>query len=74
VFGPEEIYERVGDVNNVVFPCGVTVAPDGDTISMYYGGADSCIALATGSIRKLLDWLHAYGVALPSPVEDRRLS
>jgi predicted GH43/DUF377 family glycosyl hydrolase len=28
---------------------------------MYYGGADSCVALATGSIRMLLDWLHTYG-------------
>ena len=61
VFGPEEHYEREGDVNNVVFPCGLTVAPDGDTIHMYYGGADSCIALATGSIQMLLDWLHEYG-------------
>ncbi len=61
VFGPEERYECEGDVNNVVFPCGITIAPDGDTIHMYYGGADSCVALATGSIRMLLDWLHEYG-------------
>jgi hypothetical protein len=44
-----------------VFPCGVTVADDGDTLHMYYGGADSCIALATASIRELLDWLRAHG-------------
>jgi predicted GH43/DUF377 family glycosyl hydrolase len=61
VFGPEEPYERAGDVGNVVFPCGLTIAADDDTIHMYYGGADSCIALATGSIRMLLDWLHTYG-------------
>jgi predicted GH43/DUF377 family glycosyl hydrolase len=63
IFGPEEPYERTGDVGNVVFPCGLTVAPDGDTIHLYYGGADSCVALATGSIRQLLDWLHLPGVA-----------
>src|SRR5437763_12000090 len=63
VFGPEEHYEREGDVNNVVFPCGLTVAPDGDTIHMYYGGADTCIALATASIRMLLDWLQEYGTS-----------
>lgn len=57
IFGPEEPYERFGDVANVVFPCGYTLAEDGDTIRMYYGAADSCIALATGSIRCLLDWL-----------------
>jgi predicted GH43/DUF377 family glycosyl hydrolase len=57
VFGPEEPYERTGDVGNVVFPCGCTLAPDGDTIRLYYGAADSSIALATGSVRGLLDWL-----------------
>jgi predicted GH43/DUF377 family glycosyl hydrolase len=58
IFGPEEPYERTGDVGNVVFPCGYTLAPDGDTIRLYYGAADSSIALATGSIRGLLDWLR----------------
>ncbi len=61
IFGPEEPYEREGDVDNVVFPCGCTVAPDGDTINLYYGGADRVIALATGSIRELLDWLDRNG-------------
>ena len=28
---------------------------------LYYGGADSCIALATGSIRGLLAWLEKDG-------------
>ncbi len=32
VFGPQTEYERVGDVADVVFPCGATVAPDGDTL------------------------------------------
>ncbi len=62
VFGPEETYEREGDVGNVVFPCGSTVGADGDTIHLYYGGADTCIALATGSVRDLLAWLQRNGV------------
>jgi predicted GH43/DUF377 family glycosyl hydrolase len=61
VFGPEAPYERFGDVNNVVFPCGYTIGSDGDTINLYYGGADTCVALATGSIRALLDWLARHG-------------
>ncbi|MCL4304134.1 MAG: glycosidase [Anaerolineae bacterium] len=61
VFGPEEPYEREGDVGNVVFPCGYTVGSDGDTLNLYYGGADTCIALATGSLRALLDWLERHG-------------
>lgn len=63
VFSPEADYERIGDVHDVVFPCGYTVAPDGDTINLYYGAADSCIALAQGSVRLLLEWLEAHGQA-----------
>ena len=57
VFCPEESYERQGDVGNVVFPCGYTVAPDGDTLRLYYGAADSSIGLATGSVSAMLEWL-----------------
>lgn len=60
MFGPETPYERRGDVDNVVFPCGYTVAPDGDTLRLYYGAADTSIALATGSIRALLEWLNQH--------------
>ena len=59
VFGPEAPYELIGDVNDVVFPCGQTIGADGDTINLYYGAADTCIALATGSISSLLSWLDA---------------
>jgi len=55
---PEETYERRGDVDNVVFPCGYTIAADGDTINMYYGAADTSIAMATGSVRAMLEWLE----------------
>jgi len=60
VFGPEEPYERRGDVGNVVFPCGYTIAPDADTIHLYYGAADTSIALATGSVLAILGWLEQH--------------
>ena len=59
MFGPETSYERGGDVHDVVFPCGQTIGADGDTIQLYYGAGDSCVALATGSLRELLSWLDA---------------
>jgi predicted GH43/DUF377 family glycosyl hydrolase len=65
IFGPEEPYERHGDVDNVVFPCGYTVATDGDEVHLYYGAADTSIAMATGSIRSMLDWLKSQGTAVP---------
>jgi len=58
IFSPDEPYEQRGDVDNVVFPCGYTIASDGDTIQLYYGAADTCIALATASINSLLKWLE----------------
>lgn len=60
IFAPEEPYEMHGDVGNVVFPCGYTIAPDGDTINIYYGAADTCIALATASIKEMLNWLDQH--------------
>jgi predicted GH43/DUF377 family glycosyl hydrolase len=67
IFGPEADYERSGDVHDVVFPCGLTLAPDGDTVNLYYGAADCCIALAHGSVRSLLAWLDVNGL-----IERRR--
>jgi len=58
MFGPEADYERSGDVSDVVFPCGQTIGADADTIHLYYGAADSCMALATGSISSCLAWLE----------------
>lgn len=61
IFGPEMPYEREGDVDDAVFPCGYTLGPDGDSINLYYGAADTSIALARGSVRELLEWLRENG-------------
>jgi beta-1,2-mannobiose phosphorylase / 1,2-beta-oligomannan phosphorylase len=61
VFRPEKPYEVRGEVDNVVFPCGYTIAPDGDTIRLYYGAADTSIGLATASTRAMLAWLDEHG-------------
>ncbi len=59
MFGPEEVYELHGDVDKVVFPCGWV--REGDEVRLYYGGADSCLALATGRVSELLAWLKKQG-------------
>lgn len=69
VFGPEERYEQRGDVGNVVFPCGYTIAPDGDTIRLYYGAADTSIALATGSVQAMLNWLDEHPSSVAALVD-----
>jgi predicted GH43/DUF377 family glycosyl hydrolase len=57
VFGPDAPYERLGDVPNVVFPCGAVLR--GDEVWMYYGAADSSVGLATAPLRDLLSHLGA---------------
>ena len=61
VFAPEEPFEQFGDVDKVVFPCGYTLAADGDTLRIYYGAADTSIGMATASIKSMLAWLHKRG-------------
>jgi len=57
IFGPHQPYERVGDVSDVVFPCGVIHNRETGEIRMYYGAADTCLALAIGNLNDLLHWL-----------------
>jgi beta-1,4-mannooligosaccharide/beta-1,4-mannosyl-N-acetylglucosamine phosphorylase len=56
VFGPREMYERSGDVNDVVFPCGWVLVDD--EIRIYYGSADTSVSLATAKVRDVLKYIH----------------
>ncbi|HEX8923155.1 MAG TPA: hypothetical protein VF828_00290, partial [Patescibacteria group bacterium] len=49
---PELNYEKFGEVNNVVFPCGAVVIKD--KIYVYYGGADKVIGMAQGSLEEIV--------------------
>ena len=71
MFAPEAEYERHGDVDDVVFPCGYTMDTDDDAINIYYGAADCSIALARSSVRTLLNWLDANGSSDRRRDQDR---
>jgi predicted GH43/DUF377 family glycosyl hydrolase len=58
VFAPQMPYERQGDVGGVVFPCGWILDQPAGTIRLYYGGADTCLALATARLSDVLDYLR----------------
>jgi predicted GH43/DUF377 family glycosyl hydrolase len=45
IFEPVEPYEKIGIINNVVFPCGMVVRDK--LLYIYYGGADTVIGVAT---------------------------
>jgi predicted GH43/DUF377 family glycosyl hydrolase len=68
IFAPEMPYERHGDVSGVVFPCGWILDKPSGTIRIYYGGADTCIALATAQLSDLLDYLRD----CPAPAGRKR--
>ena len=57
VFVPQESYELSGDVPGVVFSTGYVLEPDGDTLRLHYGAADTCIAVALASVQERLDYL-----------------
>jgi predicted GH43/DUF377 family glycosyl hydrolase len=54
ILSPREDYERIGDINNVVFACGAIVEPDNE-IKIYYGAADTCICVATADLNELIE-------------------
>lgn len=57
IFGPEEIYEYLGDVPGVTFPTGLIVEPSTHNIRMYYGAADKVVGVATAKLDHLLSVL-----------------
>ena len=59
LLSPQEPYEQVGDVPNVVFPCAALVDRETDRVSVYYGGADTVVCLAHGHLSELLDFVRA---------------
>jgi predicted GH43/DUF377 family glycosyl hydrolase len=54
ILEPEEPWELIGDIPNVVFTCG-TAELDGRYF-VYYGGADKVIAVATADRATLIDF------------------
>lgn len=61
LFEPELYYERFGAyIPDVVFPTGVVVL--GDVLWLYYGVCDTAIALAQGSLSRILKHLRRYRV------------
>jgi beta-1,4-mannooligosaccharide/beta-1,4-mannosyl-N-acetylglucosamine phosphorylase len=54
VLAPDELYERTGDVPNVVFPCAALTDADTGRIAIYYGCADTVVGLAFTTVDDLM--------------------
>jgi predicted GH43/DUF377 family glycosyl hydrolase len=54
ILQPEDPWELVGYVHNVVFTCGAIPEDDG-TVKIYWGGADTVMCVGTAKIDDLVD-------------------
>jgi beta-1,4-mannooligosaccharide/beta-1,4-mannosyl-N-acetylglucosamine phosphorylase len=54
---PREIYEQVGDVPNVAFPCAALTDAATGRMAIYYGGADTVTCLAFAKADELIDFI-----------------
>ena len=55
ILNPREYYECVGDVQNVVFPCATLCDADSGRLAIYYGAADTVVALAFTYVDDLIE-------------------
>jgi beta-1,4-mannooligosaccharide/beta-1,4-mannosyl-N-acetylglucosamine phosphorylase len=57
LLSPQKIYEQVGDVPNVAFPCAALTDAATGRIAIYYGGADTVVCLAFAYVDELIDFI-----------------
>jgi beta-1,4-mannooligosaccharide/beta-1,4-mannosyl-N-acetylglucosamine phosphorylase len=67
---PEKEYEEKGFVNNVTFPCAALVDKDTNRLALYYGAADTYVALAFGYVDEIVDYIKAHSVTSLSDTEE----
>jgi beta-1,4-mannooligosaccharide/beta-1,4-mannosyl-N-acetylglucosamine phosphorylase len=59
LLSPQVLYEQVGDVQNVVFPCAALVEQATDRLTIYYGAADTVVCMAHAHLSEILDSLRS---------------
>lgn len=57
ILSPQKLYECVGDVPNVAFPCAALCDADTGRLAIYYGGADTVVCLAFAYVDELIDFV-----------------
>ena len=59
IISPQALYECVGDVPNVVFPCAALCDAPTGRMAIYYGGADTVTCLAFAQADELIAFIKA---------------
>lgn len=57
LLSPQKLYECVGDVPNVAFPCAALADAATGRLAVYYGGADTVTCLAFAYVDELIDFI-----------------
>jgi beta-1,4-mannooligosaccharide/beta-1,4-mannosyl-N-acetylglucosamine phosphorylase len=57
LMSPQALYECVGDVPNVTFPCAALVDGATGRMAIYYGCADTVTGLAFSNVSDMVDWV-----------------
>ena len=60
LLAPHEYYECVGDVPNVVFPCAAMADAKTGRIAVYYGAADTSVALAFTTVDDTVNYIKEH--------------
>ena len=63
LMAPRELYENVGDVPNVVFPCAALHDAQSGRLAIYYGAADTATGLAFAHVDELIAFTKANAVS-----------
>ena len=69
ILTPEEWYEERGFVPNVCFPCATLHDSETGRIAIYYGAADSYVALAFTRLDDIIDYIKEHSVVRESDTE-----
>ena len=59
LLAPYELYECVGDVPNVAFPCAALCDAPSGRMAIYYGGADTVVCLAFAYVDEMIDFVKS---------------
>jgi len=57
LMSPQKLYECVGDVPNVFFPCSALTDSETGRIAIYYGAADTVTCLAYAKVDELIEFI-----------------
>jgi len=57
LLAPTEHYERTGDTPNVVFPCAAVVDDKTGRLTLYYGCADTVLAVAYADLAEIIEFV-----------------